>query len=650
MGFMDLFKRRPEHRAMTLRDPDGWLELAGSRTRAGVVVSPNSALGHPAVLGAVRLLAELTASLPIIVYERTRDGRRRAEEHPVYRLLHDEPNPIQTPFVFKETLALHLLTHGRAVAQIVRADGRPVALWPIHPTRVSLDTTGGVFTYKVATPEGLRTFSPAEIVDVVMLADDGLNGRSPLFLAREAIGAALAAEEMAADYFANSAQPSGVLEHPGKLSPEAAERLKRSWQAAYGGRGRQGTAVLEEGMKFSPISSTAKDAQLLEARQHSMRAIAAALRIPAHLLDPTARGTYANVETQSLEFLTFSLQPMLTRIEEALNRKLFAPGEPYYAEFLTDELLRADTQSRYAAYETAIRAGWMDPDEVRARENLPPRPRQPAIPAFERHNRAVIEVRARSPHDELQAQLEQSLEAAYRQVLTREGEEILALVESFVGKRADLEQLVVAIRDYYEKATWMAEQLLKPFSEATRAGAKLGYLQALEATRLGILPPMKQTVTEEAVERARERVARQLLSEALKEHIGVSETQILAAVRTAASDPELLEAVERVVADWANVRPGKAAQLHATIIRNEAALQVYREAGATKLRWRTNAGGCAYCQRLDGKVVGVGEPFVAIGEPLAGPGGREDRPMVARYPRVRPPVHLGCKCSIEIAG
>src|SRR5690606_10477573 len=110
----------------------------------------------------------------------------------------------------------------------------------------------------------------------------------------------------------------------------------------------------------------------------------------------------------------------------------------------------------------------------------------------------------------------------------------------------------------------------------------------------------------------------------LREHVGVSETQILAAARSAGSDPELLEAVERVVADWANVRPGKAAQLHATIIRNEAALQVYRDMGATRLRWVANAGACAYCRGLDGKVVSVGEPFVGVGQPLAGPGGRMD--------------------------
>src|SRR5690606_35336125 len=173
VGLLNLLRRsKNEERSMTLRDADGWAELLGTRTRSGVIVTPEAALGHPAVLGAVRLLAELTASLPLITYEHTREGRRRAENHPVYRLLHAEPNPIQTPFVFKETIVLHLLTHGRAPVQIVRDGGRPVALWPLHPTRVTLDATGGAFVYKVASPDGLRAFPPEDIIDVIMLSAD----------------------------------------------------------------------------------------------------------------------------------------------------------------------------------------------------------------------------------------------------------------------------------------------------------------------------------------------------------------------------------------------------------------------------------------------------------------------------------------------
>jgi len=227
----------------------------------------------------------------------------------------------------------------------------------------------------VSSPGGVEQYPPEDIVHVPILAPDGVRGQSPVTLAREAIGAALAAEEHAALYFANGAQPSGVLVHPGQLSPEAAQRLRESWRAAHGGRNRGGTAVLEGGMEYKPISNTAKDAQLIEARQFAMRLLAAAMRIPPHLLDPSVRGAYANVETQSLEFLTFSLQPLLTRFEEAFTRRLFTAQERrrYYAEFLVDGLLRADTRTRYEAYKTAIEAGFMDADEARERENLPRR-------------------------------------------------------------------------------------------------------------------------------------------------------------------------------------------------------------------------------------------------------------------------------------
>lgn len=375
MTFFKRVKSLFSRRELTLRDPDGWRDIWGTTTSAGTLVSPETAMGHPAILGAVRLLSELTAALPLIVYERGEGGRQRATGHPAHVLLHDEPNDIMTPFQLKETMVTHLLLYGNAYVLVLRDGRTPVALWPLHPSRVTLDDADGVFKYKVATPEGPKPYPVADIVHVPILAQDGLRGQSPVTLAREAIGAALAAEEHAALYFGNSAQPSGVIEHPGHLSDEAARRLGESWRAAHGGRRRQGTAVLEDGAKFEAIGSTARDAQLVEARQFAMHLLAAAMRIPAHLLDPSSRGTYANVETQSLEFLTFTLQPLLTRIEEALTRRLFTRDERrrYYAEFLVDGLLRADTRTRYDAYKTAIDAEFMTPDEARERENMPRR-------------------------------------------------------------------------------------------------------------------------------------------------------------------------------------------------------------------------------------------------------------------------------------
>ena len=182
-----------------------------------------------------------------------------------------------TPFVLKETLVTHLLMYGNAYALVVRSGGRPVALWPLHPTRVHLDDQDGVFTYKVSSPGGVEQYPPEDIVHVPILAPDGVRGQSPVTLAREAIGAALAAEEHAALYFANGAQPSGVLVHPGQLTPEAltAAGERRAARRPQPGR----TAVLEGGMEYKPISNT-PGTPIVEARQFAMRLLAAAMRIP----------------------------------------------------------------------------------------------------------------------------------------------------------------------------------------------------------------------------------------------------------------------------------------------------------------------------------------------------------------------------------
>ncbi|MGE5590174.1 MAG: phage portal protein [Bacillota bacterium] len=372
MSFLDKLLRR-EKRSLTLRDPDGWKTLFGFSTTAGVDVTPEAALGHPAVLGAVRMLAETVATMPVLVYQRQADGgKARATRHPMWALLHDRPNPAMTPFTLKETLVEHLLLHGNAYLRLIRnAGGRVIALWPVHPSLVWPEVTAEGISYKLTEGTGQRALPADDVCHICMLAPDGIHGRSPILVSAETIGAALAAEEHAAGYFANAARPSGILKTNGVLSDSAAKRLKESWQQAYG-RGKAGTAVLENGVEFEPVSGNAQESQLLETRQFAMRALAAALRIPPHMIEPTARGTYANTETQALEFLQFSLQPLLTRIEEALNLSLFPEGR-YFCEFLADGLLRADTLSRYRAYQIGIQAGFLTPEEVRQRENLPKR-------------------------------------------------------------------------------------------------------------------------------------------------------------------------------------------------------------------------------------------------------------------------------------
>lgn len=629
-----LFQPKQEQRA-TLRDPDGWLALYGGTTTAGITVTAESALSHPAVMGAVRLIAELTASLPLVAYERTADGRRRAENHPVYRLLHEAPNYQQTPFTFKEELALHLLLHGNCFILVQWAeDGSPAALWPLHPSRVQVEVQpSGAILYKVNTIGGqLVTYTPDDILHVPLLALDGLIGRSPVQLAREAIGAALAAEEHAAAYFGNAARPSGILKTAGVLSPEAAQRLKESWQAAYG-RGKAGTAVLEDGIEFEPISGNAQESQLIESRQFAMRTIAAALRIPPHLLDPTARGTYANVETQSLEFLTFSLQPFLTRLEEAFTLKLFTPTERqrYFVEFLTDSLLRTDTRTRYQAYQVAIQSGFMTANEVRQRENLPPLPEPAPPPAATPPVReeGPIETRA-AKKQAIQAKHKARIEKVARRVLAKERADVLAIVEKALGKR-DADLAAAQIADYYQDAGWISEEFAPVFQEL----AIEAHQDAADEVQAA---PWSDTLLTEFIAA--------LVASYAARHSAISLATLQPALR-AGNEDAVMEALDQTMADMEATRPQKVAELESANVANETALRTYQQAGVTKIKWRARADSCAFCRKLDGKTVGIGEPFVAKGEAIPGPAGDMSRKLTARQPRLRPPIHLGCHCVLE---
>lgn len=370
-----------EQRRLNLRDPDGWRELWGTGTASGVTVSPEGALAHAAVLAAVRLLSDTVASLPLILYRRLPDGgKERATDHQLYHLLHLQPNPRMSAFSLKEALQASLALYGNAYAWIDWGpDGRPQALWPLPPTMVApeQDQSTGDIVYRIQTREGSQVVGYHQVLHIPGFSFDGLIGKSPITMAREAVGLALAQDEHGAAFFARGARMSGVLTYPGSLSPEARERLRKSWEALSSGRDNAWrTAVLEDGMKFEPLTMPMKDAEWIESRKFSVNEIARIFRVPPHLIGDLERSTYSNIETQSLEFLTFSLRPWLTRWEEALTVQLLTPleRETYFFEFLTTDLLRGDTKSRFEAYKIAREAGWLSVNEIREAENLRPVP------------------------------------------------------------------------------------------------------------------------------------------------------------------------------------------------------------------------------------------------------------------------------------
>lgn len=348
---------------------------------AGKSVTERSAMQMTAVYSCVRVLSEAVAVVPLQVFRTTAGGStEKATDAPLYRLLHDEPNPEMTSFVFRETLMTHLLLWGNAYAQVIR-NGRDevVALYPLMPNRMRVDRDGSgslfyEYTVTPADPKGrfeVARLSPREVLHIPGLGFDGLVGYSPIAMAKNAIGLAIAAEEYGSKFYANGAAPSGVLEHPNTLKDP--KKIRESWEQAFGGSARaHRIAVLEEGMRYTPISINPAEAQFLETRKFQLNEIARIFRVPPHMVGDLEQSSYSNIEQQSLEFVKYTLEPWLVRWEQSLSRALLSERdkESLSIRFNVDGLLRGDYESRMKGYATARQNGWMSANDIRELENL----------------------------------------------------------------------------------------------------------------------------------------------------------------------------------------------------------------------------------------------------------------------------------------
>jgi HK97 family phage portal protein len=381
-------KRAPRQRRekRSYKPRDHRVSILRPLSTAGAVVTPDTAITLSAVFSGVRLISETFGCLPAHVFQRNTDtaGTRIAAEHPLTDRLLYAPNPEMTSQAFFETLESHALFRGNAYAEIAFAQhggpngGAPVALWPLPPTTQPKRTRNGELYYSVPLPGGgHQPLARHSVIHIPGLGFDGIKGYPIVEMLKETFGLGLATNESAARFFGDGMQIGGVLEHPEELSDEAAERLK-TWRAENSGLSNaHRIAILEEGMKYNPIGVAPDQAQFLETRKFQVIEIARILRIPPHLLYDLDRATFSNIEEQGIDFVTYTLTPWLRRWELELRRKLFNSLElrqGYYVKFNPAALLRGDTTKRYAAYAVALNNGWLNVDEVRALEDLPPLP------------------------------------------------------------------------------------------------------------------------------------------------------------------------------------------------------------------------------------------------------------------------------------
>jgi HK97 family phage portal protein len=359
---------------------DFWYQPVGQISATGMRVNADALMRLDAVMACVRCISEDIGALPVKVYRKRADGTKEEfNQHPIADLLRYRPNKWQTAFEFMEMLQGHLELRGNGYAQIVSGPrGAVDQLVPLHPDRVKpVRLTNGDVAYEVQQKTGEKlTLLQDEMFHLRGFSSDGLTGQSPIQIASEAAAGGIAAQDYANRFWANDSKPgSGYLEHPGKMSAEAAERLRKSWQENHSGANRHKVAVLEEGLKYHEVGVSNKDAQFLEFRKFNRAQVAALFRVPAHKIGETEKAaTFASVEQFALMYVTDCIWPRVCRWEQAIARDLIIAPSLYFVEFVLEALERGDIKTRYEAYASAITNGWMTRNEVRRRENLNPLP------------------------------------------------------------------------------------------------------------------------------------------------------------------------------------------------------------------------------------------------------------------------------------
>lgn len=642
--------------------------LGGAPTATGKAVNETTALGADAVWACVRVISEDVAKLPLVTYRRLQPrGKERVPNHPLYSLLHDQPNPLMGSLQFRETMQAHLCTWGNAYAEIERDDvGRPVGLWPLNPRNMQRPERSRADTllYPYTLPNGQPVVFPqARMFHLRGLSFDGVVGYSPIAVHRETVGLDLALKEYGARFFGNGARPGGVLQSKTALSQGAIDRLKASWEMAHQGLSQaHRVAILEEGLEWKQVGLPNEDAQYIDAQKLSVLDIARIYRVPPHKIADLDRATYSNIESQSISFVTDTLLPWLVRWEQQINMDLLLPSEraTYFVEHLVSGLLRGDTQSRFAAYAVGRQWGWLSADDIRELENMNPLPDgQGAIylvplnmtPADKigelpppkdipgpRALPGPAETRAAGGNHDSRRRLAQAyhrlfLDAATR-VVRREANEVEQAAERLLSRRST-STLLTWLDEFYAEWPTVVERAFAPvvstYAEAIHDDA---------AAEIGEEPDAADLAS----------FAAALAATYAGSHARKSANQ-LREVLTDTPEADQLAAVRTRLDEWREKRPEKIARNETVVVAGAVVRETWKRRGRRTVTWVVSGDrNCPYCEALAGRTVGIDSDFLAVGQSFQ-PGGA-DKPLNVKRRVGHPPAHRGCDCGLaaEVVG
>jgi HK97 family phage portal protein len=336
----------------------------------GISPAANAALASAAVWACCRLISTSLGSLPLDLYEVTPAGKQKATKHPLYRLLTLSPNPMMPMQQWIQPTLLGLLLFGNAYTWVDRINDEVVGIWPLNPARVSMVLNlDGTFSYYYSDLRGkFNVFTDAEIIHHRMFTLDGMFGLPVLIYHQLTIGLAAASTAYATSLYMNGGRPGGVLEYPNKLTPEAVHRIRQSWHDVHGGPDKAGEiGILEEGMKYTPISIPPEQLQYIQEQKFSVEQIARIFGVPPHLIGAMDKPTYASVEQQSIEFVRYTLLPYVRCLEQGVDKAMLDPD--FQWRFNLNAFERGDVKTRYDSYAIGRQWGWLSANDVLTAED-----------------------------------------------------------------------------------------------------------------------------------------------------------------------------------------------------------------------------------------------------------------------------------------
>lgn len=692
-----------EERATTtpgipISNPNAWWGKS-EESLTGLEIDERGSLAHTAVYQAVQLISVMCASLPRHVFRRTDDeGRERARDHWLQRLLGREPNPEMSPMSFQIAQYLSKLLWGNRYAEVefTRGGDRPARLWHILPWRVNIHRVykrrgGGLTDQKQqATPEDLSRggellyeieddtsnsiwLPPQKISHVPDLSWNGTKGFSRISKALETIGAGIAAQETRSALFGNFSLPSGVIERPQEappLPPNAVKARMAAWEAAHQGVRKTGrVAVLQEGEKYEAITMTPHDSRLLELSEFGILEVAHIFNLaPYWLGHPGNSATYSNVEQEWTNLVRRTLQPHLVADEQEISRSLIPEPEQdqIFVEHETRALLRADSKTRSEVEKTWLEAGAMTPNQIAARENLPPVPADqggdtyrmplqlgPAAQTLDdlrsvaRRAREILDYHERDRDrprvtvpdgQELRSRrslrARQRLRIAYRPLLLSAMQRIVGRETGAISKLLDraetapqaLEGLEDFYREHWDAVVQIAGPVLTSYMEATglEAASEVDLSEELARERLDLFAASY-----------REQYATRYVSR--------HEAELGSLLR----DGGLLVGAEKVVSrleEWKETKAAKEAGWEVVAAESKVSTEMYRTAGHRRKVWQAGDA-CPICAPMGGRTIEIEKPFLKAGDTVEASDSDTDDLQVQRI-IAEPPLHKGCDCGV----